>query len=233
MRFVLSALCLLASMSSAFAAGGTPPTPLDWRVPGEQLVYRSCGCADACWVAEVRDRRTSAVKARLRCDCETLHFERVGGAAKPVVLGTCDTLNGSDRKGHAIGAALDGLLHPPAGAPPVAPLTPSLDDPTRTALLDALAATGFPEVGRNSVLIAITSALGFEPAASTSTYDLPYDHLPKVSVVASVASTSCTKVEAVATGSPGSAYRPTTVTGTYCLAGAARWTSTDQRVAAP
>lgn len=119
------------------------------------------------------------------------------------------------------------------GSHAVSPLTPSLDDPTRSALLDALAATGFPEVGRNSVLIAITSALGFEPAASASTYDLPYDHLPKVSVVASVGSTPCTKVEAVASGAPGSAYRRTTVTGTYCLVAPARWTSTDQRVVAP
>ena len=230
MRVLFPALWLLASMSSTFAAGGTPPTPLDWRVPGEVLVYRSCGCADACWVAEVRDRRTQAVKARLRCDCETLHFERVAVAAKPVALGTCDTLNGSDRKGDAIGVALDGLLHPPPGVRAVAPLTPSLEDPTRTALLDALAATGFPEVGRNSVLIAITSALGFEPAASTSTYDLPYDHLPKVAVTASVVSAKCTRIEAVATGTAGSAYRPTTVTGTYCLVGPARWTSADQRI---
>lgn len=119
-----------------------------------------------------------------------------------------------------------------SGSHAVSPLTPSLDDPARTALLDALAATGFPEVGRNSVLIAITSALGFEPAASESTYDLPYGHLPSVSVTASVVSDRCAKVRAVATGVPGSGYRPTTVTGTYCLVGPAKWASSDQRVAA-
>lgn len=103
-------LMLLSFAAVARAAGGTPPYPLDWRVPGEELVYRSCGCADACWVAEVRDRRTHAVKARLRCDCETLHFERFAVAAKPVVLGRCDPLNGSERKADAIGEALEDLL---------------------------------------------------------------------------------------------------------------------------
>jgi hypothetical protein len=117
-----------------------------------------------------------------------------------------------------------------AGSHAVSPLTPSLDEPTRTTLLADLAGSGFPEVGRNSVLIAITSALGFEPVASESTYDLPYGHLPKVSVVASVVSDRCAKVRAVATGVPGSAYRPTTVTGTYCLVGPAKWASSDQHL---
>ncbi|ARN19789.1 hypothetical protein A4W93_07610 [Piscinibacter gummiphilus] len=129
-------------------------------------------------------------------------------------------------------AILSLVLLAASGSHAVSPLTPRLDDPTRTTLLDGLAATGFPEVGRNSVLIAITSALGFEPAASESTYDLPYGHLPKVSVTASVVSDRCTKVRAFATGVPGSAYRPTTVTGTYCLVGPATWASSDQRVAA-
>ena len=104
----------LVCASAAWSAGGTVATALPWRHPGETLVYRSCGCADACWVAEVRDRRTSAVKARLRCDCEVLHFERLAVAASPVTLGSCEALNGSERKADAIGEALDGLLQGPA-----------------------------------------------------------------------------------------------------------------------
>jgi len=109
-RGLLFAMALVCA-STAWSAGGTGSTALPWKHPGETLVYRSCGCADACWVAEVRDRRTSAVKARLRCDCEVLHFERPAEAAPPVTLGSCETLNRSDRKADAIGAALDALLH--------------------------------------------------------------------------------------------------------------------------
>ena len=104
----------LVCASAAWGAGGTGSTALAWKHPGETLVYRSCGCADACWVAEVRDRRTSAVKARLRCDCEVLHFERPAVvAAAPAVLGSCAALNGSEDKAGAIGSALDGLLQGP------------------------------------------------------------------------------------------------------------------------
>ncbi|ARN19788.1 hypothetical protein A4W93_07605 [Piscinibacter gummiphilus] len=104
--FVMGLVCA----SAAWSAGGTGSTALAWKHPGETLVYRSCGCADACWVAEVRDRRTSAVKARLRCDCEVLHFERLAVAAPPVTLGSCEALNGSEHKADAIGEALDALL---------------------------------------------------------------------------------------------------------------------------
>ena len=111
-RWVLILLGFLCA-ATAWGAGGTGASALAWRHPGEVLVYRSCGCADACWVAEVRDRRTSAVKARLRCDCEVLHFERLAVAAAPEVLGSCAALNGSGDKAGAIGSALDGLLHGP------------------------------------------------------------------------------------------------------------------------
>jgi len=111
-RWVLILLGFLCA-ATAWGAGGTGVAALAWRHPGEVLVYRSCGCADACWVAEVRDRRTSAVQARLRCDCEVLHFERLAVAEAPVVLGSCAALNGSEDKAGAIGSALDGLLHGP------------------------------------------------------------------------------------------------------------------------
>ena len=47
---------------------------LAWPDAHEVLRYRSCGCGDACWVAELRVRKTQRIKARLRCDCERLHL---------------------------------------------------------------------------------------------------------------------------------------------------------------
>ena len=42
-------LCAFARWS----AGGTGTTVLAWKHVGETLVYRSCGCGDACRDAEV------------------------------------------------------------------------------------------------------------------------------------------------------------------------------------
>lgn len=77
--------------------GGMGEIRLPWRYPGERLYYRSCGCADACWVAEVRDRRTSRVKARLRCDCEKLLFSLGDGAEDGPFADTCDSIQTSDK----------------------------------------------------------------------------------------------------------------------------------------
>jgi len=74
---------LFAEIGNAKAQSGHP-YKLNWDVPSEELIYRSCGCADACWVAEVRSVRKMTVKATLRCDCEKLYFsegkslERIG-----------------------------------------------------------------------------------------------------------------------------------------------------------
>lgn len=61
--------------ASVRASSGNPIDKLDWQVPGEELIYRSCGCADSYWVAEVRStKRPRIVKATLSCDCEKLLF---------------------------------------------------------------------------------------------------------------------------------------------------------------
>ena len=87
----------LAAVGSAQAQSGQP-YQLDWNVPGEELVYRSCGCADSCWVAEVR--RTGAnksanqsVRAALRCDCEKLLFSEAQGRER-VVSDSCSAFDG-------------------------------------------------------------------------------------------------------------------------------------------
>ena len=86
--------CLLAVVpfTAAHAAGGTGEYPLPWPTAGEVLVYRSCGCGDACWVAEVRDARKRTVKARLRCDCEQLHASVAPGLKEALHAERCEAI---------------------------------------------------------------------------------------------------------------------------------------------
>lgn len=83
--FFTRLICMLAALLlfpfSASAAGGTGKSTLPWERPGEVLEYHSCGCADACWVAEVRSITSHVLLARLRCDCEHLYFS-VGARGK-------------------------------------------------------------------------------------------------------------------------------------------------------
>lgn len=39
-------------------------------IKGETATYISCGCADTCWIAEIKYNKTSQVKAKLRCNSE-------------------------------------------------------------------------------------------------------------------------------------------------------------------
>jgi hypothetical protein len=63
-----------ASLSAAPASAsyGTPPSKLDWKTKSETLTYRSCGCADSCWIAELRNLKSKKLIVRLQCDCEKL-----------------------------------------------------------------------------------------------------------------------------------------------------------------
>ncbi|AVS76326.1 hypothetical protein I4I83_00805 [Acidovorax cattleyae] len=107
-------------MAQAFAA--TAPYPLDWPHARETLLYRSCGCADACWVAEVRDARTRALKARLRCGCETLHYQPAPRAPEATLPGGCGPINGSSDKPAAIRERLEQLRS--SSGPPQRPASP-------------------------------------------------------------------------------------------------------------
>ena len=79
---------LFAEIGNAKAQSGHP-YKLNWDVPSEELIYRSCGCADACWVAEVRSVRKMTVKATLRCDCEKLYFSE-GKSLERIVSADCN-----------------------------------------------------------------------------------------------------------------------------------------------
>jgi hypothetical protein len=90
--------CALA-LNGAHAAGGHETYQLKWPVQGESLSYHSCGCADACWVAHLQDKRSKSVKASLRCDCERLHFSSVGRHPVPdTMFGSCSAINDSGQK---------------------------------------------------------------------------------------------------------------------------------------
>jgi hypothetical protein len=104
-----------ACCSPAWASSDPGAYRLHWPVPGEELVYRSCGCADSCWSAEARVRRTGAVKARLRCDCEALHFAQPLDKKEEAVLGSCAAINDGGQKFEAIAhqmALLRGIVLP-------------------------------------------------------------------------------------------------------------------------
>lgn len=111
LAFMLAGFFLCVT-TAAEASGGTGEYELDWSVRHEVLAYHSCGCADDCWVAEVRDRRTRQRKARLRCDCERA-FYALGrtGREKPYAE-TCEALN-TDQKPVAIARAMRKLLSRP------------------------------------------------------------------------------------------------------------------------
>ena len=104
---VAALLSLVAWKPQAFASSNPGTHQLDWRVPGEVLVYRSCGCADGCWSAEVRVRRTQVVKARLRCDCESLSFAKAPTLSNETLIGSCNPINGAEEKFNKITRELE------------------------------------------------------------------------------------------------------------------------------
>lgn len=83
------------SLLSAYASGGR--YQLDWPNPNETLQYSSCGCADSCWTAEVRENKTNTVKFRLHCDCEKLTFSTMG-SSEEIIADSCQKINGSNDK---------------------------------------------------------------------------------------------------------------------------------------
>lgn len=92
----------------AYASQGAGVYELPWHTRGEVLEYHACGCASSCWVAEVRNARTRALKARLRCDCERLFYMPGPRGPERVEAQSCEL--GSDDKSQAIGKTLKRLL---------------------------------------------------------------------------------------------------------------------------
>jgi hypothetical protein len=119
MARLMPALTLTVTFGAFFYSAWASSDPgvyrLDWPVPGEELVYRSCGCAESYWSAETRVRRTGVVKARLRCDCEALRFLQPLTQKEESALGSCSAINDGDQKFEAIAhqmALLRGVVLP-------------------------------------------------------------------------------------------------------------------------
>jgi hypothetical protein len=102
----LCALALLVLGGGVHAAGGTGEYALAWSDSHEVLRYRSCGCGDACWVAELRVRKTQRIKARLRCDCERLHLTSPWPGRERLYSDSCSVVNDSADKAAAIATEL-------------------------------------------------------------------------------------------------------------------------------
>lgn len=85
--FILSLLTLYGS----FANASSDPQlyTLKWPAKGEKLTYRSCGCADACWIAELRTGNRKRLKAKLRCDCSGLYVIHPVNAAEQKRAESC------------------------------------------------------------------------------------------------------------------------------------------------
>ena len=83
-------IAMLVLVPAVQAAGQHHKYNLDWPRAGEVLTYRSCGCADSCWTAELR--KGKKLKARLRCDCEKLYFTKELGPEQKIA-DSCDEFN--------------------------------------------------------------------------------------------------------------------------------------------
>lgn len=122
------------------------------------------------------------------------------------------------------------LLNPyPANA--LTPLTPKLTPESHAELVAQLTELGFPSVGHNSVVIALTQTLGFKAESKTYDYNEPYAHLPRVQVQASPDGAGCASVALHATYQqprPGGVR----LRATYCLRGVAEWQAKEQRLIA-
>lgn len=93
---------MFSAITPCFAAGGTGEYELPWPHPNEALMYHACGCADSCWVAEVRDRKTNKVLNRLSCDCTSLSFSKNGRKQNVPIDESCDEINRSRDKAELI-----------------------------------------------------------------------------------------------------------------------------------
>lgn len=102
-------LLLLGLAGAAAASCCNGISRLNWESRHDILEYHSCGCADACWVAELRQKKTRRLKARLRCDCEKSYVSigpgPIGGPLERPYENTCIMFEG-DNKFQAIHDAM-------------------------------------------------------------------------------------------------------------------------------
>lgn len=129
----------------------------------------------------------------------------------------------------SVAAIVSGMLAVCAMA--VTPVTPRLEPATHKELLAALGQAGLPEVAQNSVVLAITRALGFEPGSRSIDDPSSYQHLPSVRGQATPVSGQCAEVQLRAWLPADTVAGGLVVEGTYCLVGLAEWRAERQSVA--
>lgn len=108
------ALCfyflLVAACSSVIAsAGGGTVTVIPWKPSKEILEYHSCGSADKCWVAELKNKKTKKLVAKIRCDGEKLFWSK-GNQPEMVAADDCKGFE-KENKFEEIQTAFRRLLH--------------------------------------------------------------------------------------------------------------------------
>lgn len=101
-------ITLLSVSGKALASGGNPIIQLPWEPKTETVEYHSCGAADACWVAQVKNRKTKKRIALLRCDGEKL-FSGMGRHPETIAAENCHQFE-TDDKFNEITATLQTLL---------------------------------------------------------------------------------------------------------------------------
>lgn len=99
MRSIVLVILSLLTLYGGFADASSDPQlyALEWRVKGEQLTYRSCGCADSCWLAELRTGKRKRLKAKLWCDCSSLYVVYPVNAAEQKRAESCPMNDGPNK----------------------------------------------------------------------------------------------------------------------------------------
>ncbi|QTN30301.1 hypothetical protein HZ993_11145 [Rhodoferax sp. AJA081-3] len=113
------------------------------------------------------------------------------------------------------------------GVTALTPLSPHLTPQSHQELTARLTELGFPQVGHNSVVIALTQALGFKAESKTYDYHERHAHLPRVQVHVTPDSAGCAVVALQANyqlPQPGSVQ----LQGLYCLSGMGQWQARQQ-----
>lgn len=126
----------------------------------------------------------------------------------------------------ACAAPVLGLLASSA-APAVTPLSPRLTPASQLELVSKLDGLGFAQVAHNSVLIALTQALGLQAQARTYADNSRHAHLPSVRAQATPGEAGCATVTLHASFAPpkSTAIR---LVGTYCPISVGLWHAQEQ-----
>jgi len=104
------------------------------------------------------------------------------------------------------------------------PVTPRLERRTLDELFALLTTADFPQVGHNSVAMAITSALGAEPRTQEYVYDEPYPQLPWVKVTSHYIDNEHAAIELHATYEIPQ-YGEIRLKARYALSGVSEWSA--------